>query len=72
MTENYSVKEIEAEVSCGFCHANRGKPCRDTRTGKLARRPHPSRVRDAVYSRVGEPDYRGSFCGPEDWDIVHD
>ena len=46
--------EVVAEVSCGFCMAAKGEPCKDTRTGRLTRRPHPSRRRDAGFQRVGE------------------
>lgn len=63
-------KEIIDLVDCSFCLVGLGEPCKDTRTGKLTRRPHPSRQERAGWMWVGE--HPGPDSWGEDYLIVHD
>ena len=47
-------REIVNLVCCHFCNAGISSPCKDTRTGKLTRHPHPSRREDAGWVYIGE------------------
>lgn len=59
-------REVVEGVRCDFCGAEKGAPCRDTRSGALTRRPHPSRREAAGWSAVG--DVPGGDEPEDHWD----